>query len=75
LHPPFILIVFESIEMLYGVDGKGILNRAAIAQLPAIEDVDGCEFTEVADDDPVFVLGFVPEEDESTAGKSGLEAL
>ena len=74
MHPPFILIVFESIEMLYGVDGKGILNRATIAQLPAIEDVDGCEFTDVADD-PVFVLGFVPEEDESTGGKSGLEAL
>jgi hypothetical protein len=67
--------VFEVIVRLYGVDGKGILNRAAIAQLPAIEDVEGCKLAEVAAVDPVFEAALGEGEDGFAAGKSGFEAL
>lgn len=65
--------MLEEIVRLYGVDGKGILNRAATVQFPAIEVVEGWELAELADTDPIFVdaLGA---EDESTAGNSGFEA-
>jgi hypothetical protein len=65
--------MFEEIVRLYGVDGKGILNRAATVQFPAIEVVEGWELAELADADPTFV-DVLGAEDESTAGNSGFEA-